>query len=209
MITVENVSLTLNKYEILKNISINIRKGEAVGLVGGNGSGKTMLMKCICGFNTSFTGNINVDGKGIGKGLTFPDNMGFLIETPGFISYMSGFDNLMALASIKKKIGKDTVREYMEIVGLNSDSKKSVKKYSLGMRQRLGIAQALMENPDLLILDEPFNGLDKNMVSRMRDVLIEEKQKGKTILLVSHNEKDIEYICDRIYEIDGGEIINA
>lgn len=208
MIEIDNVSLKIKEFNILNNISLKIKAGEAVGLVGGNGSGKTMLMKCICGFNTSFTGKITVAGKVIGKHTSFPSNMGFLIETPGFVSYMSGRDNLMALANIRKKIGIDKVEEYMKIVGLDPDSKKYVKNYSLGMRQRLGIAQALMENPELLILDEPFNGLDKNMTARIRDVLIEEKQKGKTILLVSHNEKDIEYICDRIYEIDGGEIVN-
>jgi len=207
MIKVENVSLKLNKFDILNNISIEIKQGEAVGLVGGNGSGKTMLMKCICGFNTSFSGEITVDEKKIGKDTSFPENMGFMIESPGFVSYMSGFDNLMALANIRKKISKEVVRDYLEIVGLDPFSKKSVKKYSLGMRQRLGIAQALMEDPDLLILDEPFNGLDKEMVQKIRGVLVKEKEKGKTIILASHNEKDIEYICDRTYVIDAGKII--
>lgn len=165
-------------------------------------------MKCICGFNTVYTGEIKVNGKIVREDVEFPENTSFIIETPGFIPYMTGFENLKILAKIKNIISDEEIRNYMELVGLDPYSKKSVKKYSLGMRQRLGIAQALMENPDLLILDEPFNGLDKNMTSRIRDILIEEKQKGKTILLVSHNEKDIEYICDRIYEIDGGKIIS-
>ena len=209
MIRVKEVSLTIKEQLILDNISMEAQAGEAVGLIGGNGSGKTMLMKCICGFNTVYTGEIKVNGKIVREDVEFPENTSFIIETPGFIPYMTGFENLKILAKIKNIISDEEIRNYMELVGLDPYSKKSVKKYSLGMRQRLGIAQALMENPDLLILDEPFNGLDKNMVSRMRDVLIEEKQKGKTILLVSHNEKDIEYICDRFYEIDGGEIINA
>lgn len=207
MINVDNVSLVLNKYQILDNVSISAKKGEAVGLVGGNGSGKTMLMKCICGFNTMFTGEITVNGKIIGKDVEFAPNTGFIIETPGFVPYMTGYENLKVLAGIKKIIDKNKIREFIEFVGLDPDNKKSVKKYSLGMRQRLGIAQALMENPDILILDEPFNGLDKAMTARMRDVLVEEKKKGKTIILASHNEHDINYICDRIYEIDGGKII--
>lgn len=207
MINVDNVSLVLNKYQILDNVSISAKKGEAVGLVGGNGSGKTMLMKCICGFNTMFTGEITVNGKIIGKDVEFAPNTGFIIETPGFVPYMTGYENLQVLAGIEKIIDKNKIREFMEFVGLDPDNKRSVKKYSLGMRQRLGIAQALMENPDILILDEPFNGLDKAMTARMRDVLVEEKKKGKTIILASHNEHDINYICDRIYEIDGGKII--
>ena len=207
MINVDNVSLVLNKYQILDNVSISAKKGEAVGLVGGNGSGKTMLMKCICGFNTMFTGEITVNGKIIGKDVEFAPNTGFIIETPGFVPYMTGYENLQVLAGIEKIIDKNKIREFMEFVGLDPDNKRSVKKYSLGMRQRLGIAQALMENPDILILDEPFNGLDKAMTARMRDVLVEEKKRGKTIILASHNEHDINYICDRIYEIDGGKII--
>lgn len=207
MIKVNNVSLILNKYTILDDVSVKAGKGEAVGLIGGNGSGKTMLMKCICGFNTMFTGEITVKGKRIGKDVEFAPDTGFIIETPGFIPYMTGYENLKVLAGIKKIIGKKEIREYMKFVGLDPDNKKSVKKYSLGMRQRLGLAQALMENPDVLILDEPFNGLDKGMAERMRDVLVDEKRKGKTILLASHNEHDIDYICDRIYEIDGGKIL--
>ena len=207
MIEVNNVSLILNKYTILDDVSVKAGKGEAVGLIGGNGSGKTMLMKCICGFNTMFTGEITVKGKRIGKDVEFAPDTGFIIETPGFIPYMTGYENLKVLAGIKKIIGKKEIREYMKFVGLDPDNKKSVKKYSLGMRQRLGLAQALMENPDVLILDEPFNGLDKGMAERMRDVLVDEKRKGKTILLASHNEHDIDYICDRIYENDGGRIM--
>lgn len=207
MIEVNNVSLILNKYTILDDVSVKAGKGEAVGLIGGNGSGKTMLMKCICGFNTMFTGEITVKGKRIGKDVEFAPDTGFIIEAPGFIPYMTGYENLKVLAGIKKIIGKKEIREYMKFVGLDPDNKKSVKKYSLGMRQRLGLAQALMENPDVLILDEPFNGLDKGMAERMRDVLVDEKRKGKTILLASHNEHDIDYICDRIYEIDGGRIM--
>lgn len=207
MIEVKNVSLTLNKYQILDDVSMHAGSGEAVGLVGGNGSGKTMLMKCICGFNTLFTGEITVKGKRIGKDVEFAPDTGFIIETPGFIPYMTGYENLKMLAGINKKIGREEIVNYMELVGLDPSNKKGVKKYSLGMKQRLGLAQALMENPDVLILDEPFNGLDKGMAEKMRNLLTGEKEKGKTILLASHNEKDIEYICDRVYEIDGGRMV--
>lgn len=207
MIDVNNVSLTIKKSRILKNVSIKAESGEAVGLVGGNGSGKTMLMKCILGFNTAYTGDIEVLGKKIRDEVEFAPETGFIIETPGFIPYMSGYENLKLLARIRKKIGKEDIYRYMELVGLDPESRKSVKKYSLGMRQRLGIAQALMENPSVLILDEPFNGLDRKMSAVIRDVLLTEKESGRTILMASHNEKDIEYICDRTYTIDGGEVI--
>ena len=206
MIEVKNVSLTLKKYQVLEQVSISAQKGEAIGLVGRNGSGKTMLMRCICGFNRSYTGEITVGDKIIGKDVEFSPETGFIIETPGFIPHLSGYENLKILAGINKKIGKPQIRHYMELVGLDPDSKKSVRKYSLGMRQRLGIAQAIMEQPKVLILDEPFNGLDKEMTAKIRDLLVEEKKEGITILMASHNERDIEYICDRIYEIDNGKI---
>lgn len=207
MISVKDVSLTINKRKILQNVSLEIGTGEAVGLVGGNGSGKTMLMKCICGFHRAFTGEITVLGKKVCQEVEFPPSTRFIIENPGFMPYMSGYENLKILADINKKVGKREIMEYMKLVELDPRDKKSVRKYSLGMRQRLGIAQALMEEPDVLILDEPFNGLDKKMVEKVRDILIAEKEKGRTILLASHNEKDIEYICDRTYEIDGGRMV--
>ncbi|MCI8307141.1 MAG: ABC transporter ATP-binding protein [Lachnospiraceae bacterium] len=207
MIEVKNVSLIINKYKILANVSLEIKEGEAVGLVGANGSGKTMLMKCICGFNTMFTGEIKVNGKRIGKDMEFPEKTGIIIETPGFIPYMSGYENLKLLSGSGSKISKEQIYYYMNLAGLDPENKKNVKKYSLGMRQRLGLAQALMEDPDILILDEPFNGIDKKMLLKMRDIFVGEKSKGKTILMASHNEKDIEYICDRKYEIDEGAIV--
>jgi len=207
VIYVRNLSHTINKHQILTNVSIEAKSGEAVGLVGGNGSGKTMLMKCICGFNSMFTGEIEVLGDKIGKDAEFPKNTGFIIETPGFMPYLSSYENLKLLAGIRKKIGRDKIAEYMGLTGLDIHDHKKVKKYSLGMRQRLGLTQALMEDPDILILDEPFNGLDRKMAEKMRNVLNREKERGKTILLASHNQKDIECICDRTYEIDGGKIV--
>ena len=207
MIKVNNVSMVLNKYRILDNVSLDIKKGEAVGLVGGNGSGKRGLMKCICGLNTRYNGEIVVNNKIIGKDEEFAPDTGFIIEVPGFIPGMSGYQNLSKLAGIRKKIDGKEIKKWLEMVGLDPDDKRSVKKYSMGMRQRLGLAQALMENPEILILDEPFNGLDKDMVIKMRDILVEQKRNGKTILLTSHNQQDRDYVCDRMYEIDGGGII--
>lgn len=207
MVCVNNVSLTINRHRILQEVSMQADAGEAVGIIGGNGSGKTMLMKCICGFNRMFTGEIKVLGQRIGQDTEFPQSTGFIIEIPGFMPYLSGYENLKLLAGIRKEIGRKEICDYMELVGLEPENKQKVRKYSLGMRQRLGLVQALMENPQVLILDEPFNGLDKHMAEKMRDILKAEKDKGKTILLASHNEKDIEYICDRTYEIDNGRIV--
>lgn len=206
MIKVENVSLTIKKAEILKHITVSFERGKIHGLVGRNGSGKTMLMKCICGFVKPTAGSITVAGKLVGKDMDFPQNMGVIIETPGFIPYYSGYKNLKLLADLNHKIGKEEVREALIQVGLNPDSKLSVKKYSLGMRQRLGIAQAMMEKPELLILDEPFNGLDKEGVQEMRRLLLDLKEQGKTILLASHSTEDISILCDTVHELEHGEI---
>ena len=205
IIEVENVSLTLDKKDILKNVSISCEEGRIYGLVGRNGSGKTMLMKCICGFIIPTSGKISVLGKTIGKDIDFVPDAGIIIETPGFILGYSGFKNLMLLAMIRKKIGKEEIREAMIKVGLDPDLKLSVKKYSLGMRQRLGLAQAIMENPRVLILDEPMNGLDKEGVLDMRNYLLALKKEGKTILLTSHSTEDIDILCDKVYEMEHGE----
>ena len=206
MIEVNNVRLTLQKNEILKDLSVNFERGKIHGLIGRNGSGKTMLMKCICGFVKPTAGVILVDGKRIGKDCDFPKNTGIIIETPGFIPYYSGYKNLKLLADLRGKISKDDIRKTMEQVGLNPDLKRHVRKYSLGMRQRLGLAQAIMENPDLLILDEPMNGLDKDGVADMRRYLLELKEQGKTILIASHNSEDISALCDTVCEMEKGVI---
>lgn len=206
MITVSNLNLTLQKNEILKNITVEFERGKIHGLIGRNGSGKTMLMKCICGFVKPTSGEIIVDGKRIGKDCDFPKNTGIIIETPGFIPYYSGFKNLKLLADLNKKISRGDIRKTMEQVGLDPDLKRHVRKYSLGMRQRLGLAQAIMENPDLLILDEPMNGLDKDGVADMRKYLLDLKAQGKTILIASHSAEDIDILCDTVCEIDKGKL---
>ena len=206
MIKITNLCLTLQKNEILKDISVSFERGKIHGLIGRNGSGKTMLMKCICGFVKPTTGEILVEGKKIGKDSDFPKNTGIIIETPGFIPYYSGFKNLKLLADLNGKISKDDIRKTMEQVGLDPDLKRHVRKYSLGMRQRLGLAQAIMENPDLLILDEPMNGLDKDGVADMRKYLLDLKAQGKTILIASHSAEDIEVLCDTVCEMDKGKL---
>lgn len=206
MIEVKDLSLTLQKTEILKSISIRFERGKIHGLIGRNGSGKTMLMKCICGFVKPTTGEIYVDEKQIGKDCDFPENTGIIIETPGFIPYYSGYKNLKLLADLRGKISKSDICKTMERVGLDPNLKRHVRKYSLGMRQRLGLAQAIMENPELLILDEPMNGLDKDGVNDMRQYLLDLKAQGKTILIASHSAEDIDVLCDTVCEMDKGRL---
>ena len=204
MITVNNLSLTIKKHPILNNVTIKFEKGKIHGLIGRNGSGKTMLMKCICGFVKPTEGTIFVADKQIGKECDFPNSVGIIIETPGFIPYYSGYKNLKLLAELNRKISSEQIKEAMKQVGLNPELKRHVKKYSLGMRQRLGLAQAIMEDPDLLILDEPMNGLDKDGVADMREYLLNLKEQGKTILIASHSAEDIEILCDTVCEMDKG-----
>lgn len=159
IIEVRGLSLTIGKTAILNDVTVSLEAGKIHGLIGRNGSGKTMLMKCICGFIRPTRGVVVVDGKRVGKDVDFPKNMGIIIETPGFIPYYSGYKNLKLLAGLRNKIGKEEIIQAMERTGLDPKLKRHVKKYSLGMRQRLGLAQAIMEDPDILILDEPMNGL--------------------------------------------------
>lgn len=191
----------------LSNVSIEFERGKIYGIIGRNGAGKTVLFKTMIGFLKPTSGRVIVDGKEIGKDTDFADNIGIIIETPGFLSSYSGYKNLEYLASIKNMIGEKEIKESMERVGLNPNSKKKVGKYSLGMRQRLGIAQAIMENPDILILDEPMNGLDNQGVEDVREILLNLKDEGKSIILASHNKEDIEVLCDEVYEMDHGKLM--
>lgn len=203
MIKIENVTKKFKENTVLNNVSINFEKGKIHGLIGRNGSGKTVLMKCICGFIPVTSGSITVRNKVISKKNT-PENIGLIIETPGFLPNYSGYRNLKFLADISGKANKNAIIRSIESVGLDPHSKKHVGKYSLGMRQRLGLAQAIMEDPDLLILDEPMNGLDKDGVKDMRDYLLKLKEQGKTMLIASHSAEDIEILCDTVCEMDKG-----
>ena len=201
---IKNVSLRIGKTDILKSINISFEEGRIHGLIGRNGSGKTMLMKCICGFIRPTAGIITVGGKQFGYDIDFPENMFIIIEAPGFIPYYSGYKNLKLLAGLRGKIGKNEIIKSMEQVGLDPYLKRHVRKYSLGMRQRLGLAQAIMENPDLLILDEPMSGLDKEGVSDMRGYIKLFREQGKTILKASHSAEDISILCETVCEMDMG-----
>jgi len=203
-ISVQNVSKRFGAEIVLHDVSYDFEEGFIHGIVGNNGSGKTVLMKCICGFLLPTSGKIFVSGKQVGKDMDFPDDIGIIIETPGFLPNLSGMKNLSILASLKHKIMQSEVSSAIRRVGLDPKIKKPVGKYSLGMRQRLGIAQAIMENPSVLILDEPFNGLDKTGAAQMRELIKELRAQGKTILVASHNQTDIDELCDTVCEIDAG-----
>lgn len=205
-ISVQNVYKSFGQETVLKGVSREFSAGQIHGIVGNNGSGKTVLMKCICGFLRPTQGKILVDGREVGREVDFPPDMGIIIETPGFLPNLTGVKNLKLLASLQQKITEEDIRAAIRRVGLDPDLKKPVSKYSLGMRQRLGIAQAIMENPALLILDEPFNGLDKTGAAQMRELILELRREGKTILLASHNQTDIDQLCDTVCEMDGGKM---
>ena len=205
-IIVSNVGKTIEEQVILRNINIKLQSGKVYGLIGRNGSGKTVLLKCIAGFLTPTTGEIKVNEKVLGKDIKFPENMGFIINAPGFLPEMSGIKNLQYLAAIKQVADKEKIVEAMNMVGLDPKSKKRVGKYSTGMKQRLGIAQAIMEDPEILILDEPMNGLDDQMVEKIRGVVLELKKRGKLIIITSHNREDIEILCDEVYKMKDGEL---
>ena len=181
--------------------------GRIYGFVGRNGSGKTVLMKMILGFIKPTSGTIKVNGKQVGKEIDIPDDIGAIIETPGFLPEYSAFQNLKLMAMIRGKITSERIRETIKLVGLDPDSKKHVGKYSLGMRQRLGIAQAIMEDPQILLLDEPLKGLDNEGVEEMRNVLLKQKEQGKLIIIASHSKEDIDILCDEIFRFDHGKII--
>lgn len=201
-IFIEHVGKAFRKEQVLSDVNLVILPGQICGIIGKNGSGKTVLMKCICGFLKPDKGSIRVNGKTVGRECDFPERLGVIIETPGFLPALSGYRNLKILADLKGEIGKQEIRKTMERVGLNPGMKKPVAKYSLGMRQRLGIAQAIMENPDVLVLDEPFNGLDKEGAAAMRRLVQELKAQGKAVLLASHNVQDIEELCDMVHEME-------
>lgn len=204
-IRVEHVCKQFRSEEVVKDVSVTFQRGHIYGIVGKNGSGKTVLLKMIAGYLHPTEGQISVFGKFIGKDTDFPESMGLIIETPGFLSGYSGFQNLKYLAGIQGKIGKEDIAKAMEQVGLDPQSRKRVGKYSLGMRQRLGIAQAIMENPDILLLDEPMNGLDQKGIEIIRELLCRLKEDGKIIIMTSHYREDME-ICDEVYEMDNGTL---
>ncbi|WP_286909817.1 ATP-binding cassette domain-containing protein [Clostridium sp. UBA1652] len=191
---------------ILSDINLKLERGKIYGFKGKNGSGKTMLFRAICGLIKATEGEITVDGKVMGKDISFPENLGVLIEYPGFLPNFTGFKNLKYLADINGKIGEEEIKEAIKKVGLDPEDKRKFKKYSLGMKQRLGIAQAIMENPDLVILDEPTNALDADGVNLINSIIKDLKKQNKLILLANHDKEEIEGISDEIYTIQLGKI---
>lgn len=206
IISLREVTKRFRETVALDKVTVDFEAGKIHGIVGRNGSGKTVLMKCVCGLMHQDAGEILVRGQRVGKDVDIPQGIGAIIEAPGFLPNFSGYRNLKFLADIQRQVGKEQVRWAMETVDLDPDSPKHVGKYSLGMRQRLGLAQAILEDPDLLILDEPMNGLDKRGVEEMRRLLLGLRQEGKTILLASHSSEDIALLCDTVHEMDGGRL---
>lgn len=202
MIEVKNAVKRFSDTVALDHVNVSFERGKIHGIIGRNGSGKTVLFKCICGFMELTEGDIYVDGRKVKPAA--PQQIGVIIEDPGFIGSMNGMKNLQLLAGIRGNITRERIREVIQMVGLNPDDKKHVSKYSLGMRHRLGIAQAIMENPPLLVLDEPMNGLDKHGVLEIRQVLRDLRDQGTTIVLSSHYVEDIEALCDTVCEMDRG-----
>lgn len=204
IIEVKNVSKKFQDHTVLNDVSVNFQSGKIYGIIGRNGSGKTVLFKSICGFFPVTSGEIVVNNKIVGKEIDIPSDLGIIIEEPGFLPNYSGYKNLKFLSNIHRKIDDKGIYSVLKRVGLEKDAHKKVGKYSMGMRQRLGIAQSIMENQSILILDEPMNGLDKSGVEDVRTLLKELREEGKTIIIASHNSEDIRILCDEVYEMDGG-----
>lgn len=203
LVEITNAVKCFKETTALKSVSVKFKTGKIHGVIGRNGSGKTVLFKCICGFMKLNSGSVLVDGHPVRPETA--QNMGIIIEDPGFIGSLSAYNNLKLLASVHRKISDDEIRSTIERVGLDSNSRQHVSKFSLGMRHRLGIAQAIMEKPKLLVLDEPMNGLDKHGVTDVRRILRELCDKdGITILMSSHYAEDIDALCDTVCEMDGG-----
>lgn len=206
MIEVQDVCKRFKEQEVLKHVDLSVHKGEICGIMGRNGSGKTVLFKCICQIFLPDQGIIKIDGQDIAKNRDIVHEIGAIIENPAYLENFTGFQNLSFLAGIQNRINKQEIREVLKLVGLEQAAGKKVKKYSMGMRQRLAIAQAVMEKQQIQILDEPMNGLDKSGVEEIRQLLLELKERGNTILIASHNPLDMELLCDSIYEMDSGTL---
>lgn len=206
-IELKNVSKSYKDIIILRDVNIIFESGKIYGFIGRNGSGKSVLLKMICSFYTPTTGEILFDGINIIKEKKFPPNTRALIEKPNFIPDLTGYENLELLASIQNKIGKDEIIKALDEVNLIDEKDKKYSKYSLGMKQKLGIAQVLMENPDIMILDEPFNGIEEKTAEKLRVLLKKLAKQNKIIIIASHIKDDIENVCDVIYKFDDGNVV--
>lgn len=207
IIRLENVTKSFKGQTILKNINLSIASGETVGLIGGNGSGKSVLFKLIAGLYKPDSGSVYVGGKKLGEDFDFPPDMGILIDEPGYVDYLTGFQNLRNLADILGKIDDQKIKDTMRLLRLDPDNRNIAKNYSLGMKQKLGICQAIMEDQSIIILDEPFNALDYQSYEDIKEVLVQMKSQGRTLLLTSHNNRDINDLCDRIFFVANQQIV--
>lgn len=205
-IKITELNKTIKKVPILSDINLEFQSGRIYGLKGSNGSGKTMLMRAISGLILADSGTVNINGKILGKDISFPDSLGVLIENPSFISGYTSFKNLKMLASIQGRISDYDINHAIEKVGLDPKDKRTYKKYSLGMKQRLGIACAIMEKPEIIIMDEPVNALDEKGVGLVREILQEEKKRGALIIIACHDKEELEFLSDDIYVISEGKI---
>ncbi len=203
-IIIENLSKTIKNNKILDNVNLTFESGHVYGLVGRNGSGKTMLLRAICGLIFPDSGKVIIDGKQLHKDISFPESCGIIIENTDLLPNFSAFDNLKMLSEIKNTANDNMIKSAIKSVGLDPDSKKKVKTFSLGMKQRLSIAQALFEDPDILLLDEPTNALDENGVNDVRRILLEQKKKNKLIIIASHNKEDISLLSDTVISVSNG-----
>lgn len=206
VVRLEDYCKSFKSAEVLKNINLTLESGKVIGLKDKNGSGKTMLMRAISGLILPTSGKVYINDKELGRHISFPPSIGILIENPSFISNYTGFKNLKILASIQNRISDDEIRDAIRKVGLDPDDKRTFKKYSLGMKQRLGIAAAIMERPDIVILDEPINALDEAGAGLIKGLLDELKANGSLIIIACHDTEELNYLSDEIYEIYDGEI---
>ena len=206
-VEIRNLSKAIESSQVLCDIQLVLESGRVYGLQGVNGSGKTMLMRAICGLIHPTAGAVLFDGRQLGKELSFAPGVGALLEGPSFLPGLTGFRNLKLLADIQGKVTEDSIRDVLQTVGLNPWEKKKYRKYSLGMKQRLGIAAAILEQPELLILDEPFNALDTGGVEMVRQVVEQTKRRGAAVLLACHDAGQLEQLCDEIFCMEQGRIV--
>ena len=210
MITVETKNLTkkIGNEIILKDVNTKFENKKIYGIVGRNGSGKTMFLKSLCGFLTPTSGTVLINQKDIYKEEMFSNNVGISFSNSNYIKDLTGFENLELIANIKKQISKEDIIDALKKVNLLKEKDKKYGKYSLGMKQKLDIAQAIMEKPEILLLDEPFNGLDDESVKLIKKLIINLKNSGNTIIIATHIKDDIENFCDEVIRFDMGTIVN-
>lgn len=207
-IEIKNLTKQIKKATVLDDVNLRLEEGKIYGLKGKNGSGKTMLMRALCGLILPTKGTVDINGEILGKDISFPKSIGALIENPAFIPGFTGFKNLQLLASIQDKIKDRQIEEALSTVGLDPKDNRKYRKYSLGMKQRLGIAAAIMEKPDIVVLDEPINALDEKGVVLVRGILRDARERGALVLIACHDKEELEALSDEIYTMENGKIVN-